>query len=65
MFWKIIKFVIKWSLIAFALYIGFWLALIVLLEFLLFGGLMCGIQTAPGPSGEINSDHYNDNDRYF
>lgn len=63
MLWKIIKFVIKWCLIAFALYVGFWLALVVLLGFLLFGGLMSGIQTATGPSGGYHYDHYND--RYF
>lgn len=63
MFWKIIKFVIKWSLIAFALYIGFWLALVVLIGFLLFGGLMSRIQTATGPSSGSHYDHYND--RYF
>lgn len=60
MFWKIIKFVIKWGLIAFALYVGFWLALVVLIGFLLFGGLMSGIQTATGPSSESHYDHYND-----
>lgn len=63
MLWKIIKFVIKWGLIAFALYVGFWLALVVLLGFLLFGGLMSGIQTATDPSGGYHYDHYND--RYF
>jgi len=56
MFWKIIKFVIKWGLIA-------WLALIVLIGFLLFSGLMSGIQTATGPSSGSHYDHYND--RYF
>lgn len=60
MFWKIIKFVIKWGLIAFALYVGFWLALVVLIGFLLFGGLMSGIQTAIGPSSGSHYDHYND-----
>lgn len=63
MFWKIIKFVIKWGIIAFALYVSFWLALVVLIGFLLFGGLMSGIQTATGPSSGSHYDHYND--RYF
>ena len=63
MFWKIIKFIVKWGLIAFALYVGFWLALVVLIGFLLFGGLMTGIQTASGPSGGSHYDHYND--RYY
>lgn len=60
MFWKIIKFVIKWGLIAFALYVDFWLALTVLIGFLLFGGLMSGIQTATGPSGGKTYDQFND-----
>lgn len=60
MFLKIIKFVIKWGLIAFALYVGFWLALVVLLGFLLFGGLMSGIETATGSSSGRNYNHYND-----
>ena len=60
MFWKIIKFVIKWGLIAFALYVGFWLAVVVLIGFLLFGGLISGIQTATGPSSGSHYDHYND-----
>ena len=60
MFWKIIKSIVKWGLIAFALYVGFWLALVVLIGFLLFGGLMSGIETATGPNGGQNYDHYND-----
>ena len=63
MFWKIVKFIVKLGLIAFALYVGFWLALTVLIGFLLFGGLMSGIQTAMGPSGGSHYDHYND--RYY
>ena len=63
MFWKIVKFIVKWGLIAFALYVGFWLALVVLIGFLLFSGLMNGIQTATGPSSGSHYDHYND--RYF
>lgn len=60
MFWNIIKFIVKWGLIAFALYVGFWLVLVVSIGFLLFGGLMSGIETATGTSGERNYDHYND-----
>ena len=60
MFWKIIKFIAKWGLIALALYVGFWLALVVLIGFLLFGGLMSGIETTTGPSGGRNYDHYNE-----
>ena len=60
MFWKITKFVIKWGLIAFALYVGFWLALTVLIGFLLFGGLMSGIQTTTGPRGGRTYDQFND-----
>lgn len=59
MFWKIVKFIVKWGLIVFTLYVGFWLALVVLIEFLLFGGLMSGIETATGTSGGQNYDHYN------
>lgn len=60
MFWKIVKFIVKWGLIAFALYVGFWLALTVLIGFLLFGGLMSRIQTATGPSSGRTYDQYND-----
>ena len=56
MFWKIVKFIVKWGLITFALYIGFWLALVLLIGFLLFGGLMTGIETATGPSGGRSYD---------
>lgn len=60
MFWKIVKFIVKWGLIAFALYVGFWLTLTVLIGFLLFGGLMSEIQTATAPSGGRTYDQYND-----
>lgn len=60
MFWKIVKFIVKWGLIAFALYVSFWLALTVLIGFLLFGGLMSEIQTATAPSGGRTYDQYND-----
>ena len=60
MFWKIVKFIAKWGLIAFALYVGFWLTLTVLIGFLLFGGLMSEIQTATAPSGGRTYDQYND-----
>lgn len=63
MFWKIIKFIVKWGIIAFALYVGFWLAMVVLIGFLLFGGLMSGIQTAMGPNVGSHYDHYNN--RYY
>ena len=57
MFWKIVKFIVKLGLITFALYIRFWLALVLLIGFLLFGGLMTGIETATGPSGGRSYDH--------
>lgn len=63
MFWKIIKFVIKWGLIAFAIYASFWIALVVLFGFILFSSLISGIQTAMAPSSGNHYDHYND--RYF
>ena len=60
MLWKIVKFVVKWGLIAFALYFGFWIIVCLVLGFILFSGLMSGIETAKGPSGR-----YYDDDRFY
>lgn len=44
MFNKIVKFIIKWILIALAIYMGFWIILIEL-AFLLLGAILYRIQT--------------------
>lgn len=61
MLWKIVKFIVKWGLIAFALYFGFWIIVCLLFGVILFKGLMSGIETAKGPSG----GRYYDDDRFF
>ena len=59
MIWKMIKFLLKLSLIALGLYFGFWIIVCVGFGVILFKGLMSGIETATGPSGR-----YYDDDRY-
>ena len=67
MFNKIVKFIIKWILIALAIYMGFWIVLIGL-AFLLLGAILYRIQTENNLNGGIyyNGSHYDHhNDKYF
>lgn len=60
MIWKMIKFLLKLSLIALGLYFGFWIIVCVGFGVILFKGLTSGIEAASDPS----VGHYAD-DRYF
>ena len=50
MVWKTIKFLLKWSLIAFGIYFGFWLVLALLIPLIIAKGVLSGLETASGPS---------------